>query len=432
MLTYTEARSFMNGCARFGSVPGLENIKNLCTELGNPQNKLQIIHIGGTNGKGSVGAYLASILMHSGFRVGRYVSPAVMCKREVFSVNSIPVSEESYARAVSMAYDGVQQLLKKNLPHPTQFEIETAAAFECFIHEKCDIVLIEVGMGGRLDSTNIIEKPLLSVLAHIGMDHMAFLGDTLEKITAEKAGIIKNNVPLVSTTQELISTHILEDKCKKLNSPIYYADKTQIIKSDFDGIEFLCGNYTLDTSMCGAYQCDNAAVAVKCAEVLCSIGYTISDDDIKNGIKSAAWGGRFELLRKKPPFIVDGAHNPDGAEKLAQSIKLHFGNKKPCFVFGVFKDKDYEKIAELTAPLASHIYTVTPPPPRGLTATELSDTVRKYNPDVTACSEISEAINKAVQCKDGVVCFGSLSFLAQIKELIIKDGDTVCKDATKL
>lgn len=415
MMTYETARSFMEECTRFGSVPGLENIKNLCGQMGNPQDKLPTIHIGGTNGKGSIGAYLASVLTQSGLRVGRFISPAVMCEREVFSVNGAPVSEESYAFAISKAHDAVSELLKQNLSHPTQFEIETAAAFECFIHEKCDIALIEVGMGGRLDSTNIIEKPLLSVFAHIGMDHTAFLGDTIEKITAEKAGIIKYGVPVVSVNQNLISRQILEDKCRALNTSIYYGDKTEIIASSLDGIDFLCGGREYKTAMCGAYQCDNAAAAIKCAKILKSMGYVISDDDICTGIAKTLWNGRFEVLRQNPPFIIDGAHNPDGAMRLAESIRMHFGDKKPCLIFGVFADKDYDKIAQITAPLGARIYTIAPPTPRGLSAEILCETVKKYNTDCIACDDAERALSLCADYPDGVVCFGSLSFLSAIK-----------------
>lgn len=415
MMTYETARSFMEECAALGSVLGLENIKNLCNRLGNPQDRLPTIHIGGTNGKGSIGAYLASVLIQSGLRVGRYVSPTVMCAREVFSVNGTPVSEESYAFAVSGVHDAVEQMINQNLTHPTQFEIETAAAFECFIHEKCDIAIIEVGMGGRLDSTNIIEKPLLSVFAHISMDHMAFLGDTLDKITAEKAGIIKSGVSAVSVNQDLISKQILEDKCRALNTSIHYADKTEILSSSLDGIRFLCGGKEYKTAMCGAYQCDNASAAIKCADMLKNMGYAISDDDIRIGIENTVWNGRFEVLRQSPPFIIDGAHNPDGAMRLAESIRMHFGNKKPCLIFGVFADKDYDKIAQLTAPLGARIYTITPPSPRGLSAEILCQTVKKYNPDCIACKDIDHALSLCADYPDGVVCFGSLSFLSAIK-----------------
>lgn len=418
MLTYTQARSFMDECARFGSVPGLENIKNLCAVLGNPQSRLRTIHIAGTNGKGSVGAYLASILEKSALRVGRYTSPAVMCAREVFSVNGEPVSEDVYAMAVSRAYDGVRTMTERGLAHPTQFEIETAAAFECFNEQKCDVALIEVGMGGRLDSTNVIEKPLLSVITRISMDHTAFLGDTLEKITEEKAGIIKRGVPVVSAEQALISRQVLENKCRLECAPLYFADETQLIGANFDGIDFSCGGYRLHTSMCGAYQCDNAALAVKCALVLRENGVDITDEAISGGIAAAAWSGRFEVLRRNPPFIIDGAHNPDGAERLAQSIKMYFGEKKPCFIFGVFRDKDYKKIAALTAHLSSRVYTVTPPSPRGLDAAVLCETVKKYNSECTACGSVRDAVRLAAESADGAVCFGSLSFLAEVKKLI--------------
>lgn len=415
MMTYEQAREFINESARSGIVPGLENIKRLCDCMGNPQNALPTIHIGGTNGKGSVGAYLASVLMQSGLRVGRYTSPAVMCEREIFSINGEPVSEHSYAVAVSRAYDAAMQMKKQGLSLPTQFEIETAAAFACFVHEKCDIALIEVGMGGALDATNVIEKPLLSVFAHISMDHMAFLGDTIEKITAEKSGIIKHDTPVVSAGQELISMQILENKCRTVNSEIYYADTTKIISSSLDGTEFLCGGEKYKTTMCAAYQCDNAAVAIKCVQLLRSMGYEISDTDITRGIENAVWHGRFEPIRKNPPFIIDGAHNPDAAARLAESIRLYFGAKKPCMIFGVFADKAYDEIARLTTPLGAKIYTVAPPSARGLSADILCETVKKYNPDCVCCKDIDHALSLCADYPDGVVCFGSLSFLSEIK-----------------
>ena len=357
--TYTKAREYISGLTSRGIVPGLEPIKALCGELGNPQDKIKIIHIAGTNGKGSTGAFISSILRESGFSTGRYVSPAVTEYREIIRINDRYISEDEYTDIVSQVKTAIEKLEKREI-YPTSFEAETAAAFLYFYINKCDYVLVECGMGGLLDATNLIKHPIAEVITQIDMDHMAFLGNTLEEIAQNKAGIIKNNTKVISAEQKEEARKVLMKKAEETHSEIIFAEEPEVIRSDIKGTEF---NYrsikNIKISLAGTYQPYNAAAAID----LC-VALGIDEDYIKKGLEKTRWQFRFEA--DENGWIYDGAHNPAAALQLRRTIDEILSNKRIAYIVGVFRDKAYDEILRITASAANAIYTVTPPTARGL------------------------------------------------------------------
>ena len=412
-MSFKEAFEYISSLQMRGIVPGLENIKKLCEKLRDPQDGIKTIHIAGTNGKGSTGTYICRILERSGFRVGRYASPAVEEYREIFSVNGDYISEADYIECISHVKTACDELEKEGV-FPTSFEAETALAFLYFRLKNCDYAVIECGMGGRFDATNVIKKPEVCVITSVTEDHTDFLGESIEKIAYHKAGIIKNGCNAVTINQNKEVIDVIEKECALTGSDLHIAKKADIIKSSIDGIDFLYDSLPLHTSMSGLYQADNASLAV-CA-VKC-LNADISDIAIQNGIADSVWKYRFEVSGENPYWIFDGAHNADGVKSLVKTLSTYFPKKKLVFIFGMFKNKDYKSVSEEIASVADFVYTVSPSGERGLDAEILADEVRKYNKNVVALKDIKQAVKL---CENhnchAVVCCGSLSFLAQIKK----------------
>lgn len=392
-MNYEEARNYVVNCGKNIIVPGLDNVRTLCSLLGNPQDKLKIIHIAGTNGKGSVGAFIEQILLDAGLSVGRFSSPAVFDYREQFRVNKLNISKEDYAVCMKQMRNCVDKMKNK----PTTFEIETALSFLYFSKKNCDYVLTEVGMGGREDATNVICKSVMSVITPIGVDHTKFLGINIKDIAYQKAGIIKTGGVVVTSHQEDCVMDVINSECEKCDAKLFVAD----------------GKTENEISLLGEYQRENAYVAERTAELL-----GIDEKYIKSGLKNTVWSGRFEKICDEPTFILDGTHNKEGAIRLVESIKKYYPNKKIIYIMGVFADKPYDEIAKLTAPLAEEIYTITPNNPRALKNTLLADTVKKYNDRVKAV-KVAQAVKMCLSEHDCVtVAFGSLSFLGQVKKSV--------------
>lgn len=412
-MTYKEASEYINSLKSRGIVPGLSAMRRLCEELGNPQDKVKTIHIAGTNGKGSVGAFIDSILISAGFDTGRFVSPAVEDNREIYQYNGKWIDETDYALCVEKVRDAAQ-IIEKDGFFPTSFEAETAAAFVYFNMKHCSYAVVECGMGGRLDATNVISSPECSVITPISLDHTAFLGETLEEITREKAGIIKRGSPVAAAYGDYAD--VIRRKCAELSSELVFAKKPEITACGINGIEFVYGGLNLHTRLAGLYQAENAALAAESVRLLKD---KISDTAIAEGIKNARWEYRFEVCRKNPYWILDGAHNPDGAERLMETLDKYLPEGRIVYIFGVFKDKAYDKMAELTARRADRIYTVKPPSDRGLDSGVLAETVKKYARDVIAAKSVEQAAEMCAgeKCR-AVVCFGSLSFLKEIKRIL--------------
>ena len=424
-MNYKEARVYLDEVSKYGSVLGLESMRELLHRLGDPQNELKFIHISGTNGKGSVLAYLSTILSGAGYRTGRYISPTLFSYRERIQVDGEYIEKESLACHVTAIAAAAEDMQKAGLPSPTVFEIETALAFLYFKEKRCDIVTLEVGCGGLLDATNVITTTLMEVIVSISMDHTDLLGDTLAKIAAQKAGIIKPDTMVVSAQQKSEAAQVIEDTCKEQHCTLQMVDESKISNVHY-GAEGQTFSYktweNVAISLAGSYQIKNAALALEGVEALRKLGYALSDQQVREGLLHTAWRGRFTTLRRDPTVIIDGAHNPAAALELKESLERYFPGKTLYFVMGMFKDKDYAQVIDLTAPLARHIITVeTPGNPRAMPARELAEAVGKVNPSVEWADSVAHGVEKALAMagkEDAVIVFGSLSFLGEAADAV--------------
>lgn len=425
-MNYEESRKYIQDASSRGSVLGLDNIVNLMNKLGNVQDRLKVVHIAGTNGKGSTSAYITQILIEAGYTVGRYTSPAVFDYMEMFTINNINISEDEYAVNMTIIKKAIDEMEAEHMTLPTPFEIETALAYLYFYRNKCDIAIIETGMGGRLDATNIVKSPLVSVLTSISKDHSRFLGETLEEITFNKAGIIKKNCPVVSAIQCDEAAKVIKEEAIKNNSKLIVCNELQNVRFNNDktygryvGIS---NEFNVETSMLGTFQIHNIPTAIETILALKSEGFFIYKENIENGIKNASISGICERINDTPAIYIDGGHNPGAAFNLKNTLEMYFTNKKLVYIIGVLADKDYDTVLSVTGGLANHIITVTPPDnARSLDGRELLKTVLKYNTSAEYADDLEKAVNRGIECAgdDGVLfVFGSLSYLGRIKEIV--------------
>lgn len=419
-MNYEEAREYLDQVSKGGSVLGLDNMRELLKRLGNPQDSLKFVHISGTNGKGSVLAYLSTVFKEAGYRTGRYISPTLFSYREKIQVNEKFIGREDLSRLTEKVKAAAEEMQNCAAGDPTIFEIETALAFLYFVEQKCDIVILETGLGGALDATNVITTPVMEIIASISMDHMEFLGDTLGKIAYQKAGIIKPDTSVVSAMQQPEAMEVICNVCRERDCTFQAVDPEQIkdISYGYEGQSFSYKNWeNIKISLMGSYQIKNAALALEAINALRKLGYDLKDRAVYQGMKKAIWKGRFTLISKDPVILMDGAHNPAAAEELVRSLKLYYAGKKFYYIFGMFRDKDYAQVIRLTAPMAEHIITVqTPGNPRALPAAELKEAVAEVNPSVEAAESLRMAVNQVMERIDSdsvVVIFGSLSFLGE-------------------
>ncbi|MBQ7918892.1 MAG: bifunctional folylpolyglutamate synthase/dihydrofolate synthase [Lachnospiraceae bacterium] len=424
-MKYQEAVEYIEDLSKYGIKPGLDTIKELCRRVGNPQDDLQFVHIAGSNGKGSTLAFVSTILKCAGYKVGRYISPTIFEYRERIQVGERPISRKRLCELTEQLKAVCEEMVADGFHHPTPFEFETAMAFLYFKEMVVDIVVLETGMGGRGDATNLITTTKVAVLASISMDHMQYLGDTLEKIAWEKAGIIKEGCLVVSQRQEAAAAGMIQRECEEKRAELTFVEpeKLKKVRSSLSGQKFNYGKYKdLQILLLGTYQIENAMLAVEVAEALGRCGFVIAEDALYKGLKETKWLGRFSVISKKPYFIVDGAHNEDGAKKLAESIAFYFTNKRIIYIMGILRDKEYEKIIELTAKYADQIITVkTPSNSRAMDSYELASEVAKVHPSVTAAASLEEAVELAylLAGKDDVILsFGSLSYLGAMIKLV--------------
>ena len=428
LLNYRQARNYIDETAKFGSVLGLENMSNLLEELCNPQKKLKFIHIAGTNGKGSTLAYISTILKYSGYKVGRYISPTIFKYRERIQINETYIEKECFAELMTRIKSVIDKMIDDGKTHPTSFEIETALAFLYFLEKQCDIIVLETGLGGTLDATNVINTTICSVISTISMDHMQFLGDTLTQIAIQKAGIIKPGCPVVSAVQTAEAKMIIIDTAKEKNCELYFVDPSDISNIEY-GLEnqrFFYKDKQYKISLAGSFQIKNTTLALKVIECLNQHGWTVSQQAIYDGLENTKWIGRFTLIHSKPTFIVDGAHNEDAAKQLKESIELYFKGKRLIFIMGIFADKEYKKIIPLTAPLASAIFTIeTPNNSRALSAKDLATEISFYNIEARPMNSVKEAVEASFLLAgedDVIIAFGSLSYLGDLINLVTFSG----------
>ena len=429
-MNYRETLDYLEEMSQLGSVPGLESTEELSRRLGNPQDSLFFVHIAGTNGKGSVLAYTYGILRAAGYRVGCYCSPAVYAYREKIQVNGKEIMAREFAELMSLIREEADAMASLGRAHPTVFEMETVACFQYFKEQHCDIVLLECGMGGDLDATNVIRNTLVAAFASVSMDHMAFLGNTLGEIAAHKAGIIKPGAEIVSGIQDPEVLEILREKAGGVVLRLVEKERISHVKyglerQRFDYISQDGGYYRhLEIPLAGMVQPENAALAVEIAEALGKKGFSITERQIRAGLSQTRWAYRFEIAAKRPCFILDGAHNEDAAKRLAEAVRFYFTNKKILYIIGMLKDKEYEKVIAQTYAYAEQIITVTPPGQvRALSGHDLALAASAYHPRVTEAASLEEAVEMAylLAGKDWVIlAFGSLSYLGALGR-IVKD-----------
>ena len=419
--TFIDAMNYIEEVTKYECEIGLENIINLLSYLGNPQDQLSFIHVGGTNGKGSISTFLSGILSKAGYRVGRYLSPTIYdyCERIQVQTEEMNrwIEKEQVIKHLNRIQEACSRMMEHNLPHPTIFEVETAMAMLEFVEAECDLVVLEVGMGGRLDATNVVRNVECAVFASISMDHMQFLGNTIEKIAIEKAGIIKPGCSVISYDQIPQVEEILRCSCveKQVDFHMICSEDIKDLAYGLEGSSFSYKSYErLRITLLGAHQFHNASVAIETIEVLKKRGYRITESHIREGLLHAKWPGRFSIVRTNPMIIVDGAHNEAAAVQLKGALKRYFTQGKVAYIMGIFKDKDYEAVVRNTADFASKIYTITPDNDRALPSCQLKGVIEKYNKNVVDCGDITSALKCAEQENDCIICFGSLSFLGDI------------------
>ena len=422
-MTYDEAVEFADSTKKYGSILGLESIRNLMQELGNVQEQLHIIHVAGTNGKGSVCAFLSAALTEAGYRVGRYNSPAVFERREVFRIGETMISKEEYAAVFERVQTACEALKKRGCSHPTVFEVETAAAFLWFYEKKCDLVLLETGMGGETDATNLITHPVCSVLTSIGMDHMQYLGNTIEEIAKVKAGIIKKGSPVVALKQGDSVCEVIKNKAEECGSRCVLVEVPQYMQeAPIWGTTLQDVHYgSVHTALGGIWQRENLSLALAVLKLLEESGYPITKEAVQSGIAKTIWHGRYEVLQTEPLFIIDGAHNPIAAKRLKETIEKDFTNREIIYIIGVLADKEHEKMLRLLLPGAKAVFTVTPDSPRALDGEILAKEARKYADNIWHVPDIGKAVKMAKETakeSDVILAVGSLSYLKEVKKAL--------------
>ena len=424
-MDYQQSRAYIKDAEQYaGGALDLTNIKELMKRLGNPQDQLKYIHVAGTNGKGSVIAYLYTTLMKAGYHVGRYISPSVYSYREKIETEGKPISREKFAEQTTRVAAVIEEMTAEGLAHPTPFEIETAVAFLFFAEEKCDPVILEVGMGGITDATNLITTTELAVLVPISMDHQSFLGNTISEIAEKKAGIIKPGSSVVTIGQETEALEVIKKTGAEAGADVCVADvsEAEVLDADFTGQRFCYKGEEYTLSLAGSYQTENAVLALEALRILDERGYHTTLEQRKEGLWATHWNGRLTIIHKDPLFIVDGAHNPAAADMLEDSVRKYFKDRRLFFIMGVFKDKDYPYIIRKLCPYAEQILAIeTPDNPRALPAEELAKAIRPYNANVRAEKNIPRAVEELFEMagKDDVILsFGSLSFIGEITRIV--------------
>lgn len=385
---------------------GLGRIKKLLMLLGNPERFLKVIHVAGTNGKGSVISNINSILMEKGLKVGKYMSPAVFDDLEIIQINGVNILQDEYDTYM----EEIEAIAFKMDKMPSPFEMQTALALLYFFRNKCNVCIIETGLGGNLDATNVFNKVLCSVITSVDYDHMALLGENIEEIARAKAGIIKNYCPVVLAPQKHIEVYnVIKQKAEKGYSPVHCVSRA----TEYPEIDF---------STTVPYQKENILVAIEVIKILNCYEYNISRENILQGIKKAYIPGRFEKVCEEPEVYIDGAHNPDGARALKEAVTSCLTGKKLTFVMGILADKDYKQIVSIMAPMADKIYTFTPDNDRGLSGEILKDVIMKINSNVEACNSVEIALAKATgNTENTVIVFGSLSYLRDVKGYFLNE-----------
>ena len=415
-----QAIAYIHSVCWKGSIPGLGRTQELLEKMGNPEKKLKFVHIAGTNGKGSTAAMTASILSKAGYRTGLYTSPYIYRFHERIQVDGVEISDEDLTEITEY----VKPLADSMAQSPTEFELVCCIAFEYFYRKKCDIVVLEVGMGGAWDATNVIEVPEVAVITNIGLDHTEYLGDTVEKIAETKSGIFKPHGHAVVYRSTPSVEAVYERVCAERDVSLRKADFDGLVLKahTLEGQVFDCGSRkNLVLPLLGDHQLHNASVVLSIADTLIGEGWKISEQNIYDGIRDVRWPGRFDIVCRKPLFIIDGGHNPQCIEALVKNIQDYLAGKKVIALTGVLADKDYADMYKPVMPLVDRFVCITPPNPRKLEAEQLARYLRQAGAQAQASESILDGVKKAMELagKDGVVlCFGSLYSIGGIRDAL--------------
>lgn len=430
-MNYIEAIDYIKDTAKFGSKLGLERTEKILEYLGNPHKKIKTIHIAGTNGKGSTTAMLTKILVESGYKVGCYISPYIEEFEERIQINNENIPKDDLAEIVTEVSKAVEKVIEGDYGNPTEFEIITCAGFLYFERNKVDFAVVEVGLGGRLDSTNVI-NPVLSVIGSISLDHVQILGDTIEKIAFEKGGIIKENTKVVLYPQQESVAKVIEEICESKSAPLVKVIKEN---AEFEGVSETADGqiiqklkvvtvkdiYNIELALLGVHQVQNCNVVINCCEALMDMGVKIRKDAILRGLKLVKWPGRLEIMRRNPLVVIDGAHNIDGINKLTESIDKYFEYNKMVLILGILADKQVDDMVKTICPKAAKVIAVTPHSERAELSEDLMKKVLLYNEDCEAVMDYEEAYEKALNyCEEGdmLVISGSLYMVGDMRKIV--------------
>ena len=429
MMNYKKILEYIEERNKLGSVPGLDNIKGLLARLDNPEQGTPAFHIAGTNGKGSIMAYVESVLIEAGLTVGRYISPTIIDYRERWQINRKYISQRECAKILTEVIEAVDIMEEENAGRPTSFEIETAAAFLWFKKRKCDVILIECGMGGRLDATNVFTNTPIDILASISFDHMQFLGETLEEITREKLGIVKGDDILVTYPQSEVPAGVIEKfvQDNEIEANDYYkadTSKLEEINEALDKTTFIYKGEKYTIHLAGGAQVLNAITALETLAAFNNIAerygfMKLETATVKRGLRKTRWQGRFSVLSKEPLFIVDGAHNEDAWKKLSADVRKYFTNRKLIYIIGVLRDKEYPKMLDMLTPDMYSSFTVTTDSPRALDGNVLAGLIQERGVTAQYSESVREAVEEAFSLAEKtpdsvIVACGTLSFAGDI------------------
>ena len=428
-MNYEESLKYIENTHKFGIKLGLDSTGKLLELLGNPQDNLNVIHVAGTNGKGSVCSFISNILKEEGYKVGLYTSPYLETFTERIRVNGENIPEEDVARIITLIKDKIDIMISEGYSSPTEFEIVTAMAFYYYNEQNMDYVVLEVGLGGRYDSTNVIKNPLVSVIVSISLDHIGVLGDTIGKIAYEKAGIIKENGTAIVYKQVKEAEDIIKEVCEKQNAKYIEVnfDDVLVKKSDIYSQVYDCTIMDekfndIEIKLIGEHQVNNSIVALNVVKFLRdNKNINISNESIKNGLLTTKWPGRIEKIMENPMFIIDGAHNEDGAKYLCKALEKNFPNKKLTMLIGMLVDKDIDSVLEILMPKFNKVITTTPDSDRAISAEELKNKISKYVDDVVSIKDIDKAVRYTLDNSnedDVIISAGSLYLIGEVRTLL--------------
>ena len=415
-MTYEEALAYLENYTWSKTRLGLGRTRELTAKLGDPQKKLRFVHVAGSNGKGSTCAMTAAILQAAGYRTGLYTSPYIQTFCERIQINGENIPQKRLAEVTEKLRDAAESMED----HPSWFEMVTAVAFQYYLEENCDIVVLEVGMGGEFDSTNVIDAPEVAVLTNIGLEHTEYLGNTIEEIARTKSGIIKPGCRVVSYDNVPEVKKIISEVAKENGAPLVFADPSEIklISRDLDGQEFEWEGKTYMLPLHGEHQLKNVSVVMEIVRELREQGWVIPDEAVRKGLAEVKWPARFQILSRDPLFILDGGHNPQCAEAMTESLAALLPGQKVDFLLGILADKDYTQMIDILGPYAASFHCIAPENERALGVEALADTIRARGFDTYAYDDLDKAItavlDSAAANKRPAVCFGSLYLAGEV------------------